>query len=707
MKRTVLVAVLVIVLLSTMTLVKAIQYDRNTACGEGLFNKFVFAVDRDCKPYSKGGKYVFTYKESFGSRGVCFDEKGKCTEGKCDFSQQDGSFCAVGVGIDYGATKYDAICSSPEDAAWDSSSRACVECLGIYELGKYADQEKIYLSPESPRIDSSIMTLPSNTLGETRKTIETGCAIRLGAPVDAYWCDEYYAFDEGELLSKDQINFYLGKGIFRPNSYRKIISSKGDDFEGYDYSPRIPSEDLPPIATDCIKKNKFGEGKCAAYCGLDGQLHAMECVDDSECPDVFAVTKDPESSEYFPRYEIRLFKRHCGNRLPFSCIIDEEHDLDESKQICSAGGFQWLKAGEEDVGEYTDTQTFGCCGDDVFSDGEPKEFAKMRVVVGGKSDYRDAACCRSEDECVYEGTCFKEGTLKIIDGKKAHCYNGVWVATNLDLYYGYPSYVELPKCGDYICDVSTGENCFTCPIDCSFNREFSSVEEFDKEVMHKWDANYYPDALGEYHNNSFDLTWSKDIFCAPYSNLKFKSLYGWARKKTDFDKTRTMSECTDSDYCSGICGDLFYVKISGVDRFCVKAAPGDVLNVSFKDKDGSWYSKEIEVKKPWSEGLAPFDYLDCSEGVKVYTTQNTGVVCYKYEDISNELGLPTDIEVVHIDYTQSPDSVRSTCKYDSECESNNCAKFGSIGVCCPYGYKFDGENCYLPEQFDYNITLVR
>jgi|GEM_PF-6130902 len=699
MRKFVYIAAVVLILL-VVHLSLGLQYDQNTKCGDkALSNKFVFSIDNGCKPYGQSGKYVFTFRDGLAARGACFAEDGRCTESRCDFSQPDGSFCAVGVGIDKGATEYGAICSSKDYAAWDNSSGACVECSGIYELGKYADQKDIYLSPESPRIDSSIMTLPKDTLGETRKTVESGCAIRMGSPLDVYWCDEYYPFSEGEELNEDQIDFYLDKGIFRPDSYRKVIKSEGDDFEKYEYSDPIPSTELPPIATECYTKNKFGQGKCAAYCGYDGQLHAMECVDDNECPDAFLITKDPDSSDYFPRYEIRRSVRHCTRKLPFECAVDSEEDLDDSRQACAAYGLQYIKAGEENVGEYPDTNTLGCCGDDVYANGRPKEFIRYRVVVGGRTDYSDVACCGGEDRCVYNGKCYKEGSAVTIDGRKAHCYNGVWVARGLDLYYGYPSYVELPKCGDYICDVSTGENCFTCPIDCSFDREFSSVEVFDKEVMHKGDKDYYPDEVGNYHNNSFDLTWSDKIVCAPYSNLKYKSLYGWTREKTNFNNSRVVVKC-DSDEGKGCddelsCEGLFWFKQSS-NAFCVKASPGDKLEVELEDENSGDHSKIFTV-----EEIDP----TATDRTKPFGCLNKGIVCF-YVDV---LGFDShNVEEDYVDkiksvkYIQYPKSVRSTCEYDSECESHNCAKFGVTGVCCPYGYKFNGEECYLPEQFDYD-----
>jgi len=69
----------------------------------------------------------------------------------------------------------------------------------------------------------------------------------------------------------------------------------------------------------------------------------------------------------------------------------------------------------------------------------------------------DKVCC-PDNNCVYNGVCYAEGTKQDVDGdgimeKCVAGSNGEWIEEN-----------PFPNCGNGVCD--TGENCLNCPNDC-------------------------------------------------------------------------------------------------------------------------------------------------------------------------------------------------------------------------------------------------
>lgn len=136
---------------------------------------------------------------------------------------------------------------------------------------------------------------------------------------------------------------------------------------------------------------------------------------------------------------------------PSNCAFDLDNNLD----LCSDYGFKVVQIGDHSV----------CCGDDLF------EYPVVYKVYNGRTieTKPDVSCCVSESYCVRGGKCYAPGSTVAIVGNTYWCDNGVWtkseVSTTFQSRYYYLNSPE--KCGDGFCDVAHGEDCYSCPDDCS------------------------------------------------------------------------------------------------------------------------------------------------------------------------------------------------------------------------------------------------
>ena len=146
-------------------------------------------------------------------------------------------------------------------------------------------------------------------------------------------------------------------------------------------------------------------------------------------------------------------------------------------------------AGEAGVGEYPDTSTRGCCGDDASEyyryfmtdyDESPDSSPSCNDItdedcINGGDDTSDDRCCNDDDDCVYNGVCYTENSYVDLNGNgridgwcmtsdsyKGHwrdcddlegnCNGGCganWVPGGEDFGFGeYDSGSETECCGD-------------------------------------------------------------------------------------------------------------------------------------------------------------------------------------------------------------------------------------------------------------------
>jgi len=89
----------------------------------------------------------------------------------------------------------------------------------------------------------------------------------------------------------------------------------------------------------------------------------------------------------------------------------------------------WSTAGESGVGDYTDTTTPECCGDDA---GENYDYFKSyktfggdpstciddgdEACVNGGHNPLDEACCNNDGDCIYNGICYPVNTFLDLNG---------------------------------------------------------------------------------------------------------------------------------------------------------------------------------------------------------------------------------------------------------------------------------------------------
>ncbi|UCC92015.1 MAG: hypothetical protein JSV39_02010, partial [Candidatus Aenigmatarchaeota archaeon] len=96
-----------------------------------------------------------------------------------------------------------------------------------------------------------------------------------------------------------------------------------------------------------------------------------------------------------------------------------------------------MPAGESGVGEYPDTTTIGCCGDDT---GEEYRYCEGSSSFPDTGDCTsdDKACCNLADDCVTADgtTCIETLTTSVDadgDGDDDYCNSGTWYECNTDI----------------------------------------------------------------------------------------------------------------------------------------------------------------------------------------------------------------------------------------------------------------------------------
>lgn len=198
--------------------------------------------------------------------------------------------------------------------------------------------------------------------------------------------------------------------------------------------------------------------------------------------------------------------------------------LDSSPNKCRDLALRWVTAGENNVGEYPDLITEQCCGDD------PNEFYRLRECIGCDSSADDEACCNARTDCVYNGECF--GSFTINNNLGATCIDGVWMTEKPELFYGELTYSELPRCGDLLCDILSNENCWSCPTDCSAQKEFGIQEtELEYEINRILCGGSIA-CLDRY---------APGVTCQALCDDSKKSVYGFGKRLED--EEQCMSDC--------------------------------------------------------------------------------------------------------------------------------------------------------------------
>jgi len=123
------------------------------------------------------------------------------------------------------------------------------------------------------------------------------------------------------------------------------------------------------------------------------------------------------------------------------CEAGQWFDCDSSEARCdscsAAGSFScagdcWIEGGET-TGEYADTNTMECCGDDANENRVYRYVDIFSFEDAGEpafdTDPADEACCNLATDCVDEGLCFASGTVSRDadgDGDDDYCYLGIW-----------------------------------------------------------------------------------------------------------------------------------------------------------------------------------------------------------------------------------------------------------------------------------------
>ncbi len=121
---------------------------------------------------------------------------------------------------------------------------------------------------------------------------------------------------------------------------------------------------------------------------------------------------------------------YCGGGSNPDAWIDCDYISSRCSKCGSLSGVTtaWIEAGETGVGEYGagngGSGSTECCGDDAdevnrhflnYGGATCDDVTYERCVNGG-DDPADAACCNDDDDCVYDATCYSEGSSVDLTG---------------------------------------------------------------------------------------------------------------------------------------------------------------------------------------------------------------------------------------------------------------------------------------------------
>ncbi len=158
------------------------------------------------------------------------------------------------------------------------------------------------------------------------------------------------------------------------------------------------------------------EGACVPNSPLELILH--RCNYGTYCSDGACVSGPCSDEDQC--YEGNYYTQSsCGKG---GCVLpywpSEVADIDTSEDACDC---YYPLEEHWAISSLGDVATTTCCGDDK---GEYYKYRKCEEGCTGSAS--DDACCDSEYDCVYSGTCRPDGYQMTISGETIRCYLGVW-----------------------------------------------------------------------------------------------------------------------------------------------------------------------------------------------------------------------------------------------------------------------------------------
>ncbi|MFW6272590.1 MAG: hypothetical protein ACOC2U_02270, partial [bacterium] len=306
----------------------------------------------------------------------------------------------------------------------------------------------------------------------------------------------------------------------------------------------------------------------------------------------------------------------------------------------------------EITGEYSDTTTYECCGDD---DGEYYRFSEVAHSPGHKGHVEEIAddnsivCCDNINDCVYQNTCYDSGSFLDTDGNDesdAMCYSGKWYDADTNQNYCSQSEADsdFPYCNGNECWVKAGE----------ITGEYSDTTTYE--------------CCGD-DPNEFYISWNQN-----YLNQEKKACCDNSNDCVDLDGNCQLYQYETGDLCSdGIDNDCDGL-IDCEDDSCTCGTYGPdktICNGIAKYNNGFYGA--LSVKKD-SMTFGNFDYCsdilgDNSPCLIAENNRNSQIKCGN-----------SDEEIFGICYQDSCDKISTTnfeisVTGDYSCETYNPPKF--------------------------------
>jgi hypothetical protein len=162
-----------------------------------------------------------------------------------------------------------------------------------------------------------------------------------------------------------------------------------------------------------------------------------------------------------------------------------------------------VEAGEASVGEYPDTSTLECCGDDA-SEVYLYRLAHSSMDNGFSTNTSDEACCTASGKCIKSETCYANGYVSgdtDSDGDNDYCNSGTWYdcSTNSQCLNGGTQYTCINNDCYFAVSGGTGTTCSGGSNYCLFIQNTTNV-------VARFDEFGYVDVKGTFSYSQSSLT---------------------------------------------------------------------------------------------------------------------------------------------------------------------------------------------------------
>jgi hypothetical protein len=300
-------------------------------------------------------------------------------------------------------------------------------------------------------------------------------------------------------------------------------------------------------------------------------------------------------------------------------------DGDSNQYTCDCGAPNlWNIGGEEPFGE--------CCGDDTGEFNQNCQDGGLGVCAQSSDNY---ACCDTEDDCVFEDTCYPDGQTLSGVGK---CLSGAWTDSNGPTVYDNYGYDNTWVSGEHDIEITA--------ID-----EESGIEW----VRYCWGASCNP-VQGTGYTSPIHISGTKEDTLRYQAQDTVGNPSGVNFTLVKLDNTPPVTSCNDCPGPSDIKGRPFTVHLSATDGHSGYAPNGETYYCSYKEPVTTCSNFQAYTSQGVTIGGDCPQGEECTYGIKYYSTDNLG-----NQESSKEIsGMVLNTNYPSCEFTAGPSEYSNT-----------------------------------------------